>query len=80
MICRGNDDHITWQLIELHKQKRHDPFDFAGFVNVSALLTDSIELVEKKNARRCTRIFEEARQASISFAEVSADQCIVANR
>ena len=47
VVCRGYRDHVARELIDLHQQERDDAFDLAGFVNVAALFSDRIELVEK---------------------------------
>lgn len=79
VVCRGDCDHVTRELIDLHQQERDDAFDLAGFVDVAALLSDRIELVKKQYARHSARIVEEARQPRVGFAEKGADEGVVAN-
>lgn len=51
MVGCSNQHTIRWQVIELHKQSGHDPFDLTGFVCVAALFADCIKLIEKQDAR-----------------------------
>lgn len=79
MVGGGDDDNVTRQLVELHQQEGDNALDFARLMNVAAFLADRIELVEKKNARCRPRIFEEAGKARVRFAEIGADERVVAN-
>ncbi len=47
MVCRRNDNDIAWQVIDLHKQERHDALNLAGLVDIPPLLSDGIKLIEK---------------------------------
>jgi hypothetical protein len=79
-VVRSSDrHHIARQLIDLHQQKRHDAFDLAGLVNVTALLADRIEFVKEENARHRACVVEQACEASISLAEIRADQRIISD-
>lgn len=46
-------------------------------MNVAALFTDRIKLIEEQDARSSPCILEQSGEASVRLAEISADQCIV---
>src|SRR6185436_1563118 len=57
--CR-RDDGVAREIVNLHEQRRDDSLDFAGLVNVAALLADRIELIEEQDAGRRPRVVEHA--------------------
>ena len=79
MIGSNNNDHITWQLIELHQKKRHNSFNFARFVRVAAFFSNCVKLIEKKNARLSSHIVEEFSKARVCLAEITSDESVIAN-
>ena len=79
MIARGDDNHITRHLVELHQQKRDDALDFPGLVCVTALFTYGVKLVEEQDARLRPNIIEQFTKPSVCLAEVTADQRVVAH-
>lgn len=80
MICRRDDDHVAWQLIELHQEEGDDPLDLAGLVDVPALLTNGVELIEEQHARRGSGVLEEASEPRVGLAEIGSHECIVPHR
>src|SRR5580692_3019100 len=50
MVCRGDDDDVRWQAVDLQEQGTDDSLYFARFVNVSALFSQRVEFVEKQDA------------------------------
>lgn len=79
MVTGGDDDHVARQLIELHKQERHDPLDLARLVRVPALFANRVEFIKKQHARLGADIVEEFAEPGIGLAEIAADQRIVAD-
>ena len=80
MVGRCHGDDITWKLIDLHQQKRHDAFDFAGLVIVTALFADRIKLIKEKNAGDRSRIVEQFCKSRVRLAQIRADKSIVSYR
>ena len=54
--ANGND--IARQLIELHEQKRDNPLNLAGFMRITALFANCVELIKEKDARSGPDIVE----------------------
>lgn len=79
MVACGDDYHVARQLIELHKQERYDPLDLTRLVRVPALFADRVEFIKKQHARLGADIVEEFAEPGIGFAEIAADQCVVAD-
>lgn len=77
-MVRGRDgDNIARQLVDLHKQKGHDTFDFASLVAVAALFADRVELVKKENAWHGAGVIEQPSQARVCLTQIGANQRVV---
>lgn len=79
MVSCGHNSDIAGQLIELHQQKRHDALYFAGFVDVTALLSNGVKLIEKQYARHCARVFKQPCEASVCLSKICTDKRVVAH-
>ena len=79
MVCCGNNNGITWQLVNLHQEGGDDPLDFSGFMYVAPFLSDSIKFVKKENAGRCTHVVEYAFQSTCSFTQITSDHGLIAH-
>jgi len=71
--------YIARQLIELHEQEGNHTFDLAGFVSVTTLLADRVELVKEQDARLGPNIIKQLSKTGICLAEITADQRVVAD-
>jgi hypothetical protein len=49
VACSDHND-VAWHLIQLHQQKGHYSLDLPGFVNITAFLSDRIELIKEQDA------------------------------
>lgn len=58
MIGRRHHNDVARQLVNLHKEKGYDAFDFSGFVNVAPFLPNSIELIKQQNAWHRSDVFK----------------------
>jgi len=79
MIGRGDHHDIARQLVELHEQEGDDALDLTGLMRVTAFLADRIELVEEKDGGLRPHIVEQTAEPGIGFAEITANQRVIAN-
>jgi len=79
MVCRGHDQHVAGQIVDLEEQRAEDSLDLPRVVLVSAFFAESVELIEKKHTGAGPGIVEESPQANGSLTEVAANDSLVAD-
>src|SRR3546814_4748552 len=79
MVGGGDDDGIARQFINMHQQRCDNAFDFPGFVDITEILSDSVEFIEEQDAERCTYVVENTFEQYGGFAEIAADHVVVAH-
>ena len=77
VIGCANGYDVARQLIELHKEKRDNPLYFAGFMRITALFADCVELVEEKDARSGPDIVEKLTKARVGLTQITSDQRVI---
>src|SRR5229473_3890764 len=60
MVRGRSDNRVAGQFVDLHEERRNDPLDLTGFVNIASLFANGVKLIKKKYAGRGPGIIKNA--------------------
>jgi hypothetical protein len=67
VICRSHHNDVGRQAVNLEQKGTHNSLNFASIVDISTFFPESVELIEKQNARASRDIVEKFMEPAGGF-------------